>query len=153
MSQVEDFVKEVEGLQEAEEKVLIITGKPGSGKSGVLCEAAAKKAWDYVDCRLLITEDFLELLPSLRQEKAAEMIGEILEGYNFEVVLLDRLQTLFVPVFHIDVADLLRKLSKQFVIVAAWPGYCENGCLCYDKFDGTESIKISADGFKIWNMD
>ena len=153
MSQVEDFVKEVEGLQEAEGKVLIITGKPGSGKSGVLREAAAKKAWDYVDCRLLITEDFLELLPALRQEKAPEMIGEILEGYNPEVVLLDRLQTLFVPVFHIDVADLLRKLGKKFMIVAAWPGYYEGGFLCYDKFDGTESIRISADGFKIWNMD
>lgn len=82
MSQVEDFVKEVEGLQKAEGKVLIITGKPGSGKSVVLREAAAKKAWNYVDCRLLITEDFLELLPALRQEKAAEIIGEILEGYN-----------------------------------------------------------------------
>ena len=153
MSQVEDFVKEVESLQGAEGKVLIITGKPGSGKSGVLREAAAKKAWVYVDCRLLITEDFLELLPALRQEKAPEMIGEILEGYNPEVVLLDRLQTLFVPVFHIDVADLLRKLGKKFMIVAAWPGYYEDGFLCYDKFDGTESIRISADGFKIWNMD
>ncbi len=153
MSQVEDFVKEVESLKAAEGKILIVTGKPGSGKSGVLREAAANKAWDYVDCRLLITEDFLELLPALRQEKAPQMIGEILDSYKSEVVLLDRLQTLFVPVFHIDVADLLRKLAKKFVIVAAWPGYYENGCLCYDKFDGTESIRISADGFKIWNME
>lgn len=153
MSQVEDFVKEVEGLKEAEGKVLIVTGKPGSGKSGVLREAAAKKSWDYVDCRLLITEDFLELLPALRQEKAPEMIGQILEGYDANVVLLDRLQTLFVPVFHIDIAELLRKLGKRFVIVAAWPGYYEDGFLCYDKFDGTESIRMSSEGFKIWNVD
>lgn len=152
MSQVDDFVKEVEGLKEAESKLLIVTGKPGSGKSKVLREAAADKGWDYVDCRLLITEEFLELLPAQRQERAAEIMTEILGNYSSGVILLDRLQTFFVPVFHIDVADLLKKLSKQFVIVTAWPGYLENGVLCYDKFDGTESIRVQADGLKIWDV-
>ena len=46
-----------------------------------------------------------------------------------------------------------RKLSKKFTIVTAWPGYIDNGNLCYDKFDGTEAIRISPDGFKIWNVE
>jgi hypothetical protein len=29
----------------------------------------------------------------------------------------------------------------------------EDGNLCYDKFDGTESIRISAEGFTLWNVD
>ncbi|MEG0798059.1 MAG: BREX-3 system P-loop-containing protein BrxF [Acidaminococcaceae bacterium] len=153
MSQVEAFVKEVEALEALDNKVLIVTGKPGSGKSKVLREAAAEQKWDYVDCRLLITEEFLELLPALRQEKAAEMMGEILANYNSRVILLDRLQTLFVPVFHIDVAELLQKLGEKFTIVSAWPGYYEDGYLCYDKFDGTESIRITAEGLKIWNVE
>ena len=66
---------------------------------------------------------------------------------------LDRLQTLFVPVFHINTDSLMRKLSKKFTIVTAWPGYIDNGNLCYDKFDGTEAIRISPDGFKIWNVE
>lgn len=153
MNQVEAFVQEVEALKRAEQKILILTGKPGSGKSGILREAAANKSWDYVDCRLFITEEFLELLPAVRQDKAADIFGEILEGYDAEVVLLDRLQTLFVPVFHINVPDLLQKLGKKFVLVAAWPGYYEDGYLCYDKFDGTESIRMKADGLKIWNIE
>lgn len=153
MNQVEAFVQEVEALKRAEQKILIVTGKPGSGKSGILREAAANKSWDYVDCRLFITEEFLELLPAVRQDKAAGIFGEILEGYDAEVVLLDRLQTLFVPVFHINVPDLLQKLGKKFVLVAAWPGYYEDGYLCYDKFDGTESIRMKADGLKIWNIE
>ena len=153
MSQVEDFVKEVEGLKETDEKILIITGKPGSGKSKVLREAASKKAWDYVDCRLLITEEFLELLPAERQEKAAEMIGDILAGYNSSVILLDRVQTFFVPVFHIDVTTLLQKLSERFTLIVAWPGYFDKGLLCYDKFDGTESVRMPATDIKIWNID
>jgi len=111
-----------------------------------------KKKWDYIDCRLLITEKFLEVPPGERQAKAPEMMADILEGYDSEVILLDRLQTLFVPVFHIDVDALLHKLSEKFVIVTAWPGYLEEGKLCYDKFDGTESIRISSEGFTVWNV-
>jgi len=153
MSQLEEFVKEVASVKESDEKVLIVTGKPGSGKSKVLREAAETKGWDYVDCRLLITEKFLELMPSERKEKAPEMIKEILKGYNSDIIMLDRVQTFFVPVFHIDVAALLQEIGKELTIVVAWPGYVKDDVLCYDKFDGTESIRLPAAGFKIWNVD
>ena len=153
MSQVEELVQQVESLEGAEHKLLVVTGKPGSGKSKVLRAAADEKNWDYVDCRLLITEEFLELLPAERQEKAAEMIGDILAGYNSSVILLDRVQTFFVPVFHIDVTTLLQKLSERFTLIVAWPGYFDKGLLCNDKFDGTESVRMPATDIKIWNID
>lgn len=153
MDQVENFVKEVESLKDAESKVLIVAGKPGSGKSKVLREAADAKGWDYVDCRLLITEGFLELLPVERQKKAPAIMREILASYNSEVILLDRVQTFFVPVLHIDVETLLRELGKSFTLVVAWPGYIDEGMLCYDKFDGTASIRVKAAGMKIWNVE
>ncbi len=153
MDQVANFVKEVESLKDAESKVLIVAGKPGSGKSKVLREAADAKGWDYVDCRLLITEGFLELLPVERQKKAPAIMREILASYNSEVILLDRVQTFFVPVLHIDVETLLRELGKSFTLVVAWPGYIDEGMLCYDKFDGTASIRVKAAGMKIWNVE
>lgn len=153
MSQVEEFVNAVEELSKVENKIMAVTGKPGSGKSKVMREAASEKKWDYIDCRLLITEEFLELLPEVRKAKAPEMIEEILATYNSDVIMLDRVQTLFVPVFHIDVADLLFKLAKKFTLILAWPGYVEDGKLCYDKFDGSESIRISAEGIKVWNVE
>ena len=107
MSQLEEFVQEVAAVEKAEEKILVVTGKPGSGKSKVLREAAESKGWDYVDCRLLITESFLELMPTERKEKAAAMMKEVLSTYNSGVIMLDRVQTFFVPVFHIDVPSLL----------------------------------------------
>ena len=77
----------------------------------------------------------------------------MLRGYNSDVILLDRLQTLFVPVFCLDVGSLLRTLGQKYVLVAAWPGYVKDNTLCYDKFDGTESIRIPVDGFTIWNVE
>lgn len=153
MNQVEEFERIVEEAKTGEKKVIVVTGKPGSGKSKVLREAAANKKWEYLDCRLLITEQFLEVPPAERKEKAAEMMLEILDAYGSEVVMLDRVQTLFVPVFRIDVEDLLKQLSSKYVIVTAWPGYVEDGVLCYDKFDGTESIRVSSEGFTVWNVD
>ena len=46
MSQVEEFVKIVEGVKDHDVKVVVVTGKPGSGKSKVLREAAEEKKWD-----------------------------------------------------------------------------------------------------------
>ena len=153
MSQTEDFVKVVQEAEKNKSGVIFVTGKPGSGKSKVLREASQDMKWDYVDCRMLISEEFLSVPQEGRNEKAPEMMGEILASYNSDVILLDRLQTLFVPVFHLDVGTLLKKLSKNMVLVAAWPGYVKDGVLCYDKFDGTESIRIPAEGFTVWNVD
>ena len=152
MSQLEEFVQEVAAVEKAEEKILVVTGKPGSGKSKVLREAAESKGWDYVDCRLLITESFLELMPTERKEKAAAMMKEVLSTYTSGVIMLDRVQTFFVPVFHIDVPSLLNELGKEFTLVLAWPGYVKDDQLCYDKFDGTESIRMPVGSLRVWEV-
>lgn len=153
MSQVDELLKVVEEAQADGGNVVVVTGKPGSGKSKVLREAAEVKKWTYVDCRMLISEEFLAIPAADRGLYAPDMFTEILASYNAEVIILDRLQTLFVPVFHINTDSLMRKLSKKFTIISAWPGYVDGGMLCYDKFDGTEAIRISPDGFKVWNVD
>lgn len=153
MSQFDEFLKEVEGLAEKEIKVLVVTGKPGSGKSKVLREAAETKGWDYIDTRLLITEDFLKLLPSERRVNAPEVLKNELLSHHGDVVMLDRIQTLFIPVFNIDPKSVLDELGRAFTVVIAWPGYVKDGLLCYDKFDGTESIRISAADYTLWTVE
>lgn len=153
MSQFDEFLKEVEGLTEKEIKVLVVTGKPGSGKSKVLREAAETKGWDYIDTRLLITEDFLKLLPSERRVNAPEVLKNKLLSHHGDVVMLDRIQTLFIPVFNIDPKSVLDELGRAFTVVIAWPGYVKDGLLCYDKFDGTESIRISAADYTLWTVE
>lgn len=153
MSQAEDFVNVVEAAQKGVNGVIFVIGKPGSGKSKIMREAAEDKKWEYLDCRMLISEEFLTVPQNGRNEKAPKIMGAILDSYNSDVIMLDRLQTLFVPVFHLDVGSLLKKLSAKKIIVAAWPGYEKDGQLCYDKFDGTESIRIPKEGFTVWNVD
>ena len=153
MSQAEDFVNVVEAAQKGVNGVIFVIGKPGSGKSKIMREAAEDKKWEYLDCRMLISEEFLTVPQKRKKKKAPEIMGAILDSYNSDVIMLDRLQTLFVPVFHLDVGSLLKTLSAKKIIVAAWPGYEKDGQLCYDKFDGTESIRIPKEGFTVWNVD
>lgn len=151
MNYVDELIKLVAEAKSAG-NVVIVTGKPGSGKSKVLREAAETKKWVYVDCRELITEKFLAVPAADRGLYAPDMFLEDLKQYESEVVVLDRLETLFVPVFHINTDSLMRKLGKFMTVVTAWPGVYEDGSLRYDKFDGTEALRISPDGFKILNI-
>ena len=48
MNQVEELLKVVEAAQADKGNVVIVTGKPGSGKSKVLREAAEVIKWTYV---------------------------------------------------------------------------------------------------------
>ena len=152
MNQLEEFEQQIAAVREKEEKVLIVTGKPGSGKSKLMREAAEAKGCDYVDARLLLTEEFLKLLPAERRSKAPEMLKDQLTGHHGDVIMLDRVQTFFVPVFNIDPKSVIDELGKTYTLVIAWPGYVNNGLLCYDKFDGTESIRLSAANYTIWNV-
>lgn len=152
MNHVDELIKAVQDAKNAG-NIVVITGKPGSGKSKTLREAAEKEKWVYVDCRELITEKFLAIPAADRGLYAPDMFLEDLKEYKSDVIILDRLQTFFVPVFHINADSLMRKLSKQMTIVTAWPGYMDGGMLCYDKFDGTEAIRISPDGFKVFAIE
>ena len=87
MSQTEEFEKIVEAAKANKGGVVFVTGKPGSGKSKVLREAAEDKKWDYVDCRMLISEDFLAVPGDQRMEKAPELMGATLDSYNSDVIL------------------------------------------------------------------
>ena len=153
MSQMDEFLKQVEEVQKKDMKVLVVTGKPGSGKSKILREASETQGWDYIDSRLLITEEFLKLLPSERKAKAPETFREELATHHGPVIMLDRVQTFFIPVFNIDSKSVFDELGRTYTIVLAWPGCLKDGLLCYDKFDGTESIRLSAADYTIWNID
>jgi len=122
----------VECLREAEqtaEKLVLIVGQPGSGKSKIMRELSMMRGWKYVDCRELITDDILEMIPKVRAQEAPHIISKILASYNAEVILLDDIQILFIPVLKLEPVELLRQLSRKFSLVVAWPGEFEAGKL------------------------
>lgn len=147
--------EQIAGLTAAVEKtnLLFVVGKPGSGKSNALRTLSANNQWKYVDCRSLLTDEFLELTPSTRPQLAPEFMKEVLEEYESPVILLDRLQVLFTPMLRLDPVNLLKQLCKHFTIIAAWPGDYQDGILIYRNWWSEKPQMFNIDCAQIYRID
>ena len=145
---IQRVVECVHQVEKNSEHVVLIVGKPGSGKSKVLRELDAMRGWKYVDSRTLLNSDFMELPPKARAAEAAITIGKQLERKGAQVILLDNIQVLFTPLLQLEPLDLLRNLSRKQTIVAAWPGDYQDGCLVIVRSPG-EVREYPAEGLQI----
>lgn len=147
---VVDFIQTVKGEQE---RLVLIVGKPGSGKSKIMRELAANRGWKYVDSQTLVTAELLELVPKARPREAPHILDAMLSREKAEVILLDGLQLLFTPLLNLDPLALLRQLSKKHLIVAAWPGRYEGGRLSFLEVGQAEPYYYAAQGIKLIEID
>jgi len=132
---IQRIVETVRDGQKSAERLVLLVGRPGSGKSKLLRELSTIRGWQYVNCRTFLTEELLEMVPKVRAQEAAGMINKALEVLKAEVIVLDDMQVLFAPVLQVDPLQLLKQLGRKYSIVAAWPG----------EFDG-ENLRIAAVG-------
>lgn len=123
-------------VQKKDEKLVLIVGQPGSGKSKVMRSFADMRGWRYLDADQLITTELLELVPRVRAREAPGVMGKVLAASAADVYLIDGIQTLFTPLLQLDPLFLLRHLSRKHTIVAAWPGSFENGSLRFEYNSG-----------------
>lgn len=136
-------------VNSCQEKLLLLVGMPGSGKSKVLRELAGDNRFRVVDFQFLLTNELIETLPQDRQEEAPRLIGEQLEALDVEVIVLEGVEMLFRPVFCLDPLPLLRELSKNRCIVAAWPGRLEDDNIIYAGRNLGDAEKVfSAEGLQ-----
>jgi hypothetical protein len=153
VSPIENLLACIDQAKSKKNRLVIVTGNPGSGKSQILREASAKKKWDYVDCRTLVSEEIIELLPAMRAAKAPGIISDILERYDAEVLLLDRVQTFFTPVLQLNPLELLRTLSEKYTLVVAWPGYYKDDSLFFERAGVSEPLKFDASELLVWSVE
>ena len=143
---VVDYVQTMKG---DDEKLVLIVGKPGSGKSKIMRELATNRGWKYVDGQILVTPDLLELVPKTRPREAPHIMDGILAQEKAQVILLDGIQVLFTPLLQLDPLALLKQLSKKYAIVAAWPGQYEDGKLSFLELGQTEPYRYDAGNIKV----
>jgi hypothetical protein len=132
---IQRIVETVRDGQKSAERLVLLVGRPGSGKSKMLRELSTIRGWQYVNCRTFLTEELLEMVPKVRAQEAAGMISKALDALKAEVIVMDDMQVLFAPVLQVDPLQLLKQLGRKYTIVAAWPG----------EFDG-DSLHIAAAG-------
>ena len=132
---IQRIVETVREGQKTAERLVLLVGRPGSGKSKLLRELSTIRGWQYVNCRAFLTEELLEMVPKVRAQEASGIIAKALDALKADVIELDDMQVLFAPVLQVDPLQLLKHLGRKFTVVAAWPG----------EFDGV-SLKVAAAG-------
>lgn len=143
----------IQTLKNDQQQLVMIVGKPGSGKSKIMRELATNRSWKYVDCQDLITAELLEVVPKFRPREAPHIIDQVLSQEKADVILLDGIQLLFVPVLNLDPLALLRQLSKKYTIIAAWPGSYADGRLSFLEPGRAEPHYYPAQELKLIEID
>lgn len=62
---IQRIVETVREGQKSAEHLVLLVGRPGSGKSKLLRELSTIRGWQYVNCRAFLTEELLEMVPKV----------------------------------------------------------------------------------------
>lgn len=120
-------------LQSAEAtyyRLILLVGKPGTGKTAVLQSVAEKLNTSVINTSLELSARLLELTSRQRALRLPEIFAEAVVFEN-KAAVLDNTEILFDRSLQQDPLRLLQGLSRNHQVIAAWSGALEDGKLIY----------------------
>lgn len=132
-----DIHKKIDDLQNANHKLLLIIGKPGSGKSRVIREYSEETGIPIVDLDTI----FAHTPP----ENLMHEMHDFLKEYRRKVLLLDNKTILYTKNSSIDLLAFLKEICKTVTVVSTWNGKIEDGQLFHFNKEAPEDLIYSID--------
>ena len=131
-------------LKKKKYKLLLIIGRPGSGKSKYLQNYSKQVGIPILDLDFILGKE----LPDGRDaDYVYDFLNGFLDTYKPEQVLIDKKAILYNKDSKIDLLDFLKDLSLKKTVIATWNGYTENGKLIHvcDKLQKDFEYELSDD--------
>jgi len=124
-------------LKNAEHKLLLIIGQPGSGKSKMIRNYSEDTGIPILDLdKIFANTPAEQLMPEMKN---------FLKNYHQDVLLLDNKKVLYEKNNNIDLLDFLKELSKDIIVVATWNGKIEDGQVFHFRQNAPEDLIYSVD--------
>lgn len=147
----------VEGLYY---RLVLLVGKVGSGKTGVLRDVADDLGTEVINVNLALSVELLELTARQRALRLPGILNQVLDTAHSTTVL-DNLEILFDKDLKQDPLRLLQSISRNRSVVASWNGnfvggrllYAETGHPEYRSYDSVDSLIVSMDGISTVDAD
>ena len=127
-----DVLKRWKYIAQEDEKLLILIGGPGSGKSKLIRELTFQDGWKICEARELFDDEFLEIPRADRPEKAMSLISTAIHRLNARVVMIDNVEFLFATMLNLNPVQMLKDLSKECPIIVSWRGSLEGNTLYFE---------------------
>ena len=119
MNQLKDAI---EKAKENENKLILIVGLPGSGKSKLIHEYSKDSGIPILDLDNIFKDT---------TNNIAEVMDNFLVTYNKDVLLLDNKKILYAKDSNIDMLSFLKNLAEKLIVVATWNGKVDNNKLIH----------------------
>jgi len=119
-------------------RLVIIVAPAGSGKTAALRDVHNRTDAPLLNVNLELSRRMLDLTERQRALQLPRLLSEIVNVSAAEVILLDNIEVLFDVSFKQDPLRLLKGLSRNKTVVAAWSGNSDRGNMFYATPDHPE---------------
>ena len=153
INKLKQYIKDADGLYC---RLVLLVGRPGSGKTGILKEAADELGTSVINLNLVLSAELLELTARQRCLKLPGIIKDIANEAKTPV-MFDNTEILFNTELKNDPLRLLQAVSRERVTAASWSGSYINGRLIYAEpghpeyrcYDSVDALVVSIEQINI----
>ena len=113
------------------QKIALVVGHPGSGKSAMLRTLAQQDGIPLVNLGLELSAKLLPLTTRERKLKASDIVADIFDSHDSPRLAVDNTEIIFDPSLMLNSLGLLQSVSRTRLLVWAWNGTLESGHVTY----------------------